>query len=106
MVLANLLSLSAINPFAAQETASYKNDPQIVAMTDLVAAYENNDIKSFEYILQTNSSTIMDDKFISMYIQNLLKNIRTQVLTKLLQSYTRVTIPFISKVITISIFLN
>jgi len=97
MVLANLLSLSEINPFGAQETASYKNDPQIVALTDLVACYENNDIKGFEKILQNNRETIMDDKFISMYIQDLLKNIRTQVLIKLLQPYTRVTIPFISQ---------
>ena len=98
MVLANLLSLSEINPFAAPETASYKTDPQIVAMTDLVSAYENHDIHSFERILQNNRDTIMDDKFISMYIQDLLKNIRTQVLTNILRPYTRVTISFISKV--------
>ena len=98
MVLANLLSLSEINPFAAPETASYKTDPQVVAMTDWVSAYEQHDIHSFERILQNNRDTIMDDKFISMYIQDLLKNIRTQVLTNLLRPYTRVTISFISQV--------
>mmetsp|Transcript_60846 Transcript_60846/g.91870 ORF Transcript_60846/g.91870 Transcript_60846/m.91870 type:complete len:250 (+) Transcript_60846:670-1419(+) len=97
MVLANLLSLSEINPFGAPETASYKNDPQIVAMTDLVATYENNDIQGFERILQNNRKTIMDDKFISMYIQDLLKNIRTQVVAKILKPYTRVNISFIAK---------
>ena len=102
MVLANLLSLSEINPFGAPETASYKNDPQIVAMTDLVASYENNDIQGFEKILQNNRSTIMDDKFISMYIQDLLKNIRTQVVAKILKPYTRVNISFIAKVISCS----
>uniref|UniRef100_A0A7S4HIY2 PCI domain-containing protein n=1 Tax=Vannella robusta TaxID=1487602 RepID=A0A7S4HIY2_9EUKA len=102
MVLANLLSLSEINPFGAPETASYKNDPQIVAMTDLVASYENNDIQGFEKILQNNRSTIMDDKFISMYIQDLLKNIRTQVVAKILKPYTRVNISFIAKELNIT----
>ena len=97
MVLANLISLSEINPFGAPETASYKKDPQIVAMTDLVTAYENRDIKGFEKVLQSNKETIMDDKFISMYVQDLLTNIRTQVLEKLLRPYTRVTISFISQ---------
>jgi len=96
MVLANLLSLSEINPFSAPETASYKNDPQIVAMTDLVASFENHDIKGFERILQNNKKTIMDDQFISMYITDLLKNIRAQVLAKLLVPYTRVNISFIA----------
>merc|ERR1711862_506997 len=69
----------------------------IVAMTDLVTAYENRDIKGFEKVLQSNKETIMDDKFISMYVQDLLTNIRTQVLEKLLRPYTRVTISFISQ---------
>jgi COP9 signalosome complex subunit 2 len=97
MVLANLLNLSQINPFSAPETASYKNDPQILAMTDLVATYENNDIKGFERILNNNKESIMDDKYISMYIQDLLKNIRAQVLAKLLKPYTRVKLSFISQ---------
>merc|ERR1712137_286068 len=102
MVLANLLSLSQINPFGAPETASYKSDPQIVAMTDLVATYENNDIQGFERILQNNRETIMDDKFISMYIQDLLKNIRTQVVAKILTPYTRVNMSFIAKELNIT----
>ena len=96
-MLANLLNLSQINPFSAPETASYKNDPQILAMTDLVATYENNDIKGFERILNNNKESIMDDKYISMYIQDLLKNIRAQVLAKLLKPYTRVKLSFISQ---------
>lgn len=41
----------------------------------------------------------MDDPFIRNYIEDLLKNIRTQVLLKLIKPYTRIRIPFISKVI-------
>lgn len=40
----------------------------------------------------------MDDPFIRNYIEDLLKNVRTQVLLKLIKPYTRIRIPFISKV--------
>lgn len=48
---------------------------------------------------QSNRRTIMDDPFIRNYIEDLLKNIRTQVLLKLIKPYTRIRIPFISQVI-------
>ncbi|CAL9092849.1 unnamed protein product, partial [Musa acuminata var. zebrina] len=48
-------------------------------------------------LLESNRRTIMDDPFIRNYIEDLLKNIRTQVLLKLIKPYTRIRIPFISK---------
>lgn len=48
--------------------------------------------------LQNNRRTIMDDPFIRIYIEDLLKNIRTQVLLRLIKPYTRIRIPFVSKV--------
>lgn len=64
---------------SSQEAKPYKNDPEILAMTNLVSAYQNNDIKEFEKILKTNRKTIMDDLFIREHIEDLLRNIRTQV---------------------------
>ena len=66
-------------------------------MTNLVSAYQNNDIIEYEKILKTNHSNIMDDPFIREHIDELLQNIRTQVLIKLIKLYTRIYIPFISK---------
>jgi COP9 signalosome complex subunit 2 len=48
-------------------------------MTNLVTAYQNNDINDFEKILKQNRQTIMEDTFIREHIEDLLKNIRTQV---------------------------
>ena len=62
-----------------QEAKPYKNDPEILAMTNLVSAYQNNDINDFEKILKQNRQTIMDDPFIREHIEDLLRNIRTQV---------------------------
>eukprot|EP00252_Welwitschia_mirabilis_P014702 TRINITY_DN3245_c0_g1_i2.p1 TRINITY_DN3245_c0_g1~~TRINITY_DN3245_c0_g1_i2.p1 ORF type:complete len:442 (+),score=83.74 TRINITY_DN3245_c0_g1_i2:232-1557(+) len=97
LVLANMLMESEVNPFDGQEAKPYKNDPEILAMTNLVAAYQRNDIMEFENILKNNRRTIMDDPFVRNYIEDLLKNIRTQVLLKLIKPYTRIRIPFISK---------
>ncbi|KAK7115996.1 hypothetical protein V1264_001755 [Littorina saxatilis] len=97
LVLANMLMKSGINPFDSQETKPYKNDPEILAMTNLVSAYQNNDINEFEKILKTNRRNIMEDPFIREHIEDLLRNIRTQVLIKLIKPYTRIHIPFISR---------
>ncbi|RDD37030.1 COP9 signalosome complex subunit 2 [Trichoplax sp. H2] len=97
LVLANMLLKSGINPFDSQEAKPYKNDPEILAMTNLVSAYQNNDITEFEKILRTNRQNIMDDPFIREHIEVLLKNIRTQVLIKLIKPYKRIRIPCISK---------
>lgn len=38
----------------AQEAKPYKQDPEIVSMTNLVASFQRNDINEFEKILRTN----------------------------------------------------
>lgn len=60
---------SGINPFDSQEAKPYKNDPEILAMTNLVSAYQNNDIAEFEKILRQNHRNIMDDLFIREHIE-------------------------------------
>jgi len=98
-----MLMKSGINPFDSQEAKPYKNDPEILAMTNLVVSYQNNDINQFELILKQNRNNIMDDPFIREHIEDLLRNIRTQVLIKLIRPYTRIYIPFISKELNIDV---
>ena len=76
---------------------SYKNDPEIIAMTNLVDAYNRNEIRQFEKLLKQNSRTVMGDAFIKSYIDDLLKNIRTQVLLQVIRPYTRISISFIAE---------
>jgi len=103
LVLANMLMKSGINPFDSQEAKPYKNDPEILAMTNLVSSYQNNDIAEFEKILKMNRKNIMEDLFIREHIEDLLRNIRTQVLIKLIKPYTQIHIPFISKALNIDV---
>ncbi|KAJ3024078.1 hypothetical protein HKX48_007258 [Thoreauomyces humboldtii] len=96
LVLANMLMESQINPFDSQETKPYKNDPQIVAMTDMVNAYQRRELPEVERILRTNKATILGDPFIRTYIDEVLQNIRTQVLIELIKPYTRIEIAFVA----------
>ena len=96
LVLATMLMQSDVNPFDAQEAKPYKNHPEVVAMTSLVVAYQRNEIAEFERVLKENAPSIMGDAFIRPYVEDLLKNIRTQVLLHLVRPYTRVRISFIA----------
>eukprot|EP00833_Pecoramyces_ruminatium_P000097 jgi/Orpsp1_1/1174129/evm.model.c7180000049028.1 len=102
LVLANMLSESQINPFDSQETKPYKNDHQIVALTNLINAYQRVDIDEFESILKKNKSAIMDDPFIRTYMDDVIKNIRSQVLIRLIKPYTRIKLSFASKKLNIT----
>jgi COP9 signalosome complex subunit 2 len=68
LVLTYMLMGSDINPFDSQETKPcvtsratsdnrYKNDQQIMAMTALVAAYQDRDVKQAERILKGELAT-------------------------------------------------
>jgi COP9 signalosome complex subunit 2 len=95
LVLASMLHASVINPFDSQEARPYRDDAEIVAMTNLVQAFHANDIATFERILKTKA-TILRDEFIREHMEDLLRTIRRQVLRRVLQPYRRITLQAIS----------
>lgn len=96
-----MLMKSNINPFDSQETKPYKNDPRISAMTDLVDAYQRDDIHRYEAVLQ-NSKDMLADPFIAENIDEVTRNMRTKGVLKLIAPYTRFTLAFIAKQLKIS----
>jgi hypothetical protein len=97
LVMASMLHASTINPFDSQEARPYRDDPEILAMTNLVQAFHNNDIQTFERILRRNEGRIMDDEFVREHVEDLLRTIRTQVLRSVIRPYTRMSLAAISK---------
>ena len=97
LVMCNMLMESQVNPFDSQEARPYRQDPEVLAMTNLVSAYQRNEIGEFEQVLRTHRDAIMGDPFVKTCVGDLLKNVRTQVLLKLIKPYTRIRIPFVSK---------
>jgi COP9 signalosome complex subunit 2 len=102
LVLTTMLMGSDINPFDSQETKPYKNDPRIAAMTDLVDAYQRDDIHGYEKVLQANAD-LLDDRFIRENIDEVTRNMRTKAILKLVAPYTRFTLAFISTQLKISL---
>ena len=98
LVLAVMLMGSDINPFDSRETKPYKSDPEIVAMTDLVAAYQRREVHEAEKILRENQKTIMEDSFIRGYIDELLNTLRSQYLLDIIKPYTRLDLRFLASV--------
>lgn len=97
LVLATMLMGSKINPFDAQETKPYREHSEIMAMTNLVAAYEAREVHEAERILRTNKSSILNDAFIRTYIDDVLRSLRTQYLVDLIKPYTRIELSFLAK---------
>jgi COP9 signalosome complex subunit 2 len=102
LVLSTMLSGSDINPFDSQETKPYQNDPRISTMTDLVNAYQREDIHEYEKILQNNQD-LLKDPFIAENIDEVTRNVRTKAVINLVAPYTRFTLAFISKQLKISL---
>lgn len=97
LVLANMLMESKVDPFDSQEARPYRQAPEVAAITSLVEAYQAGDIKAFERVLHTHRAAILEDPFVSPYIADLKRNVRTQVVLRLIQPYTRLRLDFIAR---------
>lgn len=96
LVLTTMLMKSTINPFDSQETKPYRNDPRISAMTDLVDAYQRDDIHRYESILKDNRD-LLADQFIAENIDEVSRNMRTKAVLKLIAPYSQFTLQFVAK---------
>jgi COP9 signalosome complex subunit 2 len=75
---------------------SYKNDSQIVAMTDLVDAYQHNNIEKYEAVLQKSRQDIISDPFIAEHIDEVTRDMRTKAVLKIISPYTRFKTSFVA----------
>mmetsp|Transcript_1712 Transcript_1712/g.5927 ORF Transcript_1712/g.5927 Transcript_1712/m.5927 type:complete len:443 (-) Transcript_1712:201-1529(-) len=96
VVLANMLALSDINPFAAREAKVFQDDREIVAVLDLRMAYESNDLMRFERVLANKTNHINDDPFMMTYVDPLRRRMREQVLVNITRPYRKVTLQFLA----------
>eukprot|EP01085_Mycamoeba_gemmipara_P001294 Mycagemm_TRINITY_DN10305_c1_g1::TRINITY_DN10305_c1_g1_i1::g.1294::m.1294 type:complete len:452 gc:universal TRINITY_DN10305_c1_g1_i1:46-1401(+) len=103
ILLANMLRLSKIDPFNSPETANLKSHKEIAPMAALALAYASNDITQFEKIMRDNKKSILGDPFIAHFINDLMREVRTQVLLEVIKPYTRIKIPFLAKELNVSV---
>lgn len=101
LLLTTMLMKSDINPFDSQETKPYKSDPRISAMTELVDAYQRDDVHAYEKVLQGNQD-ILADPFIAENIDEVTRNMRTKGVLKLIAPYTRMRLSRLAQQLKIS----
>lgn len=101
LLLTTMLMKSDINPFDSQETKPYKNDPRIAAMTELVDAYQRDDIRKYEGVLAANKD-LLADPFIAENIDEVTRNMRTKAVLRLITPYTRMRLSWVAKQLRIS----
>ena len=90
--------LSSNTPSLRSALRSYKNVPEIVGMTNLVQHFHDNEIKKFESLLKRREGKIiLEDPFIKLYLSDLLRNIRTQVILSIVPPYTRCSLDFLGR---------
>ncbi|RHY35141.1 hypothetical protein DYB32_000374 [Aphanomyces invadans] len=117
VVLANMLASSDINPFDSREAKVFKDVDEISAMLQLRDAYGNNDITTFEKILNHPKHHIITDPLIKRYrrmtttffhhvncrgrsyLDPLVRNIRSHVLVKVVAPYKTIKLASIAKVL-------
>ncbi|KAJ2785735.1 hypothetical protein GGI15_001827 [Coemansia interrupta] len=92
LVLASMLSESEVNPLSSPEARSYEADPEIIAMTKLVRAYEKQQVNDFERVLEDHSDAILGDRFIARFVDDLRRTFRMLTLQSIVAPYTRVRI--------------
>mmetsp|Transcript_18201 Transcript_18201/g.18258 ORF Transcript_18201/g.18258 Transcript_18201/m.18258 type:complete len:453 (+) Transcript_18201:134-1492(+) len=97
VVLASMLALSDINPFAAREAKVFAEDKEILAMSDLRMSLEANDLTRFERTLNNKQNRILDEPFLMTYIQPLRRRMREQVLLNITRPYSKVTLKFLGQ---------
>ena len=64
---------------------------------DLRTAFENNNIDEIQKILNKKDNHILDDPFIQQYLDDLLRNIRLNVLVARVKPYKTVSLDFLSQ---------
>lgn len=101
LLLTTMLMKSDINPFDSQETKPYKSDPRISAMTELVDAYQRDDVHGYEKVLHRNQD-ILSDPFIAENIDEVTRNMRTKGVVKLIAPYSRMKLSWLAKQLKIS----
>jgi hypothetical protein len=96
LILTAMLMRSTIDPLDSQEARPYRNDPDIVAMTNMVKAYESEDILAYEQNMRHHKE-LMEDPFVAGNISDVTRNIRIKAITTYIVPYSEFTLDSLCK---------
>ena len=97
-----MLGDSKINVADTREAKVYKDDPQVNSINMLRRAYEKNDIKKIQQILNDKKNEVFRAPDVIQYLDDLLRNIRLNVLELKVKPYKTVKLSFLAEELNIS----
>jgi COP9 signalosome complex subunit 2 len=90
VVLANMFSLSKINPFDSREARAYQDDIEVAMMLQFRLAYEKRNVADIDSILSDQRFIEASDPFIQSHLECLLYTIKLELLENVCKAYQRV----------------
>lgn len=90
-----------INPFDSKEVANMRNHASIEPISQLLDAYERNNIRAFERLLRENAKDIMEDEFLKQFVHQLLTKVRIAKILEMVKPYSRINTQFLATQLTI-----
>merc|ERR1712176_795202 len=78
-----------------QEAGVFKQDTQIMPISNLLEAFDEDDIRRFESTWGRDKVSILNDDFIVEHMPAVKLRIRSKVLVKLIKPYTRVKLEWL-----------
>ena len=91
-VVANLLSLSNIDPFDGREARAFQNDPDILIISRLRQAYDQWDVSAVDSILKDDTFIVASDPWLAPHMGELLHRIKLRYLERLFSAYKSVSL--------------
>jgi COP9 signalosome complex subunit 2 len=89
-VVANILSLSTINPFDSREAKAFLNDPEIMMILKLRQAFDQRDLGALDTILKGSSFSMKNDSWLEPHLGELIYRIKLKFLGLLVGVHRRV----------------
>lgn len=103
VILASILAKSEIDFTSSREAQVYADDKDVIAITQLKNAYLKNDIKRIQAILNDKKNKIFSDAEFMLYLDDLLRNIRLNVLMFKVKPYEVVKLDFLARELNINV---
>jgi len=103
-VLANILALSDINPFDSREAKAFLSDPEIQVILQLRVAWEQQDLKALERLVEDPSLSLMtEDQVVKARLLELLVTAREQSLLSIVAAYETISLEVLAARLRISL---
>ena len=86
-VVANILSLSNINPFDCREAKAYQTDPELTDIANLRKAVDEGDLQTVQDLTAVSSFARSDDEWLVPYATQLVYEVKQKYLERILPAY-------------------